>query len=144
VDTNARTVRGRNRKRTARKPKRKDPAFGRKDAATSPGSTNRWGRVMQAPWNHKSTFLPYTGEAIDFMLEDRSQPMHGTFANGMFHSRWADYDVDRVHSWREAHGEPPALQADLSKMVTTGTWIARLNRRLRDLVWHRHVAPQTH
>jgi len=41
--------------------------------------------VMQAPWIFSSTFLPYTSELIDFLLEDRSEPLDGTFGDGMFH-----------------------------------------------------------
>jgi hypothetical protein len=62
--------------------------------------------AMSTKWNFSSTFLPYTGEPIDFQLEDREEPIHGTFANGTFHSRWADYDADRVQSWRTAIGDP--------------------------------------
>jgi hypothetical protein len=66
------------------------------------GTSLAGSHVMQAPWIFSSTFLPYTGEPIDFMLEDRSQPIHGTFGDGAFHSRWADYDAQRVLSWRVA------------------------------------------
>ena len=78
---------------------------------------------MQNQWIFSSTFLPYTGEPIDFMLEDRGQPIHGTYADGSFHSRWADYDADRVTSWRGTEGNPPAVQC-VSVAVPTGAFIA--------------------
>jgi len=53
-----------------------------------------------------STFLPYSGEPIDFQLEDREEPIHGTFDKGVFHSRWANYEVARVQSWRQALIDP--------------------------------------
>ena len=83
---------------------------------------------MQAKWIFSSTFLPYTGEPIEFMLEDRNQPIHGTFANGLFHSRWADYDADRVASWRGSDGDPSAEPIALPKAVSTGVFIATMKR----------------
>ena len=50
-----------------------------------------------------STFFPYTDEPIDFRIKDREEPIHGSFVHGNFHSRFADYDVHRVQSWRHAH-----------------------------------------
>lgn len=87
---------------------------------------------MQEKWIFSSTFLPYTGEPIEFMLEDRKQPIHGTFANGAFHSRWADYDVDRVASWRGSDGDPSAEPIKLST-ASTGRFIATLKRLARVL-----------
>ena len=86
---------------------------------------------MQAQWIFSSTFLPYTGEPIEFLLEDRKQPIHGTFANGLFHSRWADYDADRVASWRGSDGDPSAEQIAMPTVVTAGTFITTLRRLAR-------------
>lgn len=92
---------------------------------------------MQEKWIFSSTFLPYTGEPIEFLLEDRSQPIHGTFADGVFHSRWADYDADRIASWREtAPDETVPEEADPGPSIApielsaapTGTFIAVLKR----------------
>jgi hypothetical protein len=63
---------------------------------------------METQWIFSSTFLPGAGEAIEFLLEEREQPMHGTFANGAFHSSWADYDSSRVGSWRVLQDDPSA------------------------------------
>jgi len=40
-------------------------------------------------------------------------PIHGTFTEGVFHARWADYRADRVDSWHasEAEQSAPAAQA---------------------------------
>ena len=87
---------------------------------------------MQEKWIFSSTFLPYTGEPIEFMLEDRNQPIHGTFANGAFHSRWADYDADRVASWRGSDPYPSAVPIQLST-ASTGSFITTLKRLARIL-----------
>jgi hypothetical protein len=96
---------------------------------------------MQASWIFSSTFLPCTGEPVDFLLEDRSQPMHGTFANGMFHSRWADYAADRVQSWRGADSDPSAEPLDLPKAATTGSWVALLKRLPQVFSMRRNACP---
>jgi len=87
---------------------------------------------MQEKWIFSSTFLPYTGEPIEFMLEERNQPIHGTFSNGVFHSRWADYDADRVASWRGSDGDPSAEPIELST-ASTGGFITTLKRLARIL-----------
>jgi hypothetical protein len=103
---------------------------------------------MQAPWIYSSTFLPYTGEPIDFLLEDRSQPMHGTFVDGMFHSRWADYAADRVQSWRGSDSDPSAGPLDIPKIATTGIWVAVLKRLPQVFSMRRNASqmerPRTH
>ena len=95
---------------------------------------------MQAPWNFSSTLLPYAGEPIDFRLEDR-QPMHVIFANGMSHSRWADYGADRVQSWRGSEADPSAAHLDMPKASTTEVSIALFKRLTRLLSWRRKVTP---
>jgi len=65
---------------------------------------------MQMPWIFSSTSLPNTSEPIDFLLEDRDEPMHGTFGNGSFHSRWADYSASRVQSWRSTSADLTATR----------------------------------
>jgi len=101
---------------------------------------------MQAKWIFSSTFLPYTGEPIEFMLEDRNQPIHGTFADGIFHSRWADYDADRVASWRGSDGDPSAEPIELST-VSKGRFVTTLKRLARILSGRRSspiAAPRSH
>lgn len=61
---------------------------------------------MSTPWIFCSTFLPSIGEPIDFLLEGRDEPIHGTFDRGVFHSRWAEYESARVRSWRQALIDP--------------------------------------
>jgi hypothetical protein len=96
---------------------------------------------MQAQWIFSSTFLPYTGEPIEFLLEDRKQPIHGTFANGIFRSRWADYGADRVASWRKADGDPSAEPIEMPHAVASGTFMATLKRLGRALSTSRRAAP---
>jgi hypothetical protein len=88
---------------------------------------------MQAQWIFSSTFLPYTGEPIEFMLEDREQPIHGIFANGLFRSRWADYDSDRVQSWRGSDGDPSAAPIAIPEATTTAAFITTMRRLCRIL-----------
>jgi hypothetical protein len=54
---------------------------------------------MQTKWILRSTSLPGAGDPVDFLLLNRSVPIHGAFTDGVFHARWADYGVDRVESW---------------------------------------------
>jgi hypothetical protein len=51
---------------------------------------------MQLKWIFRSTLLPMSKEPVEFLVEERGQSIHGTFANCIFHSRWADYDARRV------------------------------------------------
>jgi hypothetical protein len=57
---------------------------------------------MQPNWILRSAALPRAGKPIDFLLADRSVPIHGAFGDGVFHARWADYGADRVESWCES------------------------------------------
>ena len=97
---------------------------------------------MQAPWIFSSTFLPYTGEPIDFLLKDRSEPLHGTFGNGMFHSRWADYGADRVQSWRGSDADQVVAPMGMPKVATAGAFITTW-RRLTSAVSGRRSAVPT-
>jgi hypothetical protein len=64
--------------------------------------TSARSHVMELQWIYSASFLPYTGEPIEFMLEERGQSIYGTFANGHFHSGGADYNSHQVTSWRES------------------------------------------
>lgn len=55
---------------------------------------------MYAEWIIRSNGLPREGQRIEFLLESRSVAMEGSYTRHAFHSRWAEYDVDRVRSWR--------------------------------------------
>jgi hypothetical protein len=95
---------------------------------------------MQTQWIFSSTFLPRTGEPVDFMLEDRGQPIHGTFADGSFRSRWADYDAGRVKSWRGSEGDPSAVQI-APKAAPTGGFVAMLKRLIKPSLADCHAVP---
>ncbi len=93
---------------------------------------------MATYWILSSTYLPHRGETIDFQLDDREEPVHGTFADGNFHSRWADYSVDRVTSWRKAvvdpMHEPIATQRSATPRVPAPrAWLRPLQRLARVL-----------
>lgn len=84
---------------------------------------------MATHWIFSSTYLPHSGEPVDFQIDDREEPLHGTFANGCFHSRWADYAVERVRSWRKAMVDPlhepiatPGLRALRSWWMPLPMW----------------------
>jgi len=53
---------------------------------------------MDAQWVASSTVLPFEGQAINFLLEDRAIALEGTYAGQTFRSRWTGYDVDRVRT----------------------------------------------
>ncbi|MEO8742119.1 MAG: hypothetical protein ABI365_02910 [Lysobacteraceae bacterium] len=96
---------------------------------------------MQEPWIYSSTFLPYTGEPIEFLLEAHDQPIHGTFDNGVFHSRWADYAAERVASWRDWKTGHAADHPGVSlavPAVSNGSFLTRL-KRLAGMLSHRRV-----
>jgi len=57
---------------------------------------------MQAIWVASSASLPPESQVVEFLLDDRSVPMDGTYAHSSFHSRWTEYDVGRVRTWRSS------------------------------------------
>ena len=70
---------------------------------------------MHAIWVASSASLPPEGQIVEFLLDDRSVPMDGTYARSSFHSRWTDYDVGRVRTWRSSDtsslSPEPAIRA---------------------------------
>jgi len=64
---------------------------------------------MIVPWVPCSDSLPRDGDAIRFLLDSRDASLDGTYAGGAFRSRWNEYDVGRVRSWRTMDGIPSAL-----------------------------------
>lgn len=86
---------------------------------------------MQGPWVFSSTSLPHTGEPIEFLLENRRHAIHGTFANGLFHSRWVDYDADRVTLWRKSDPSAASIQAQVvAKTSVFAGMLAKLRKML--------------
>lgn len=55
---------------------------------------------MMMHWVPCSDSLPRDGDAIRFLLDSRDASIDGTYARGAFRSRWNEYDVGRVRSWR--------------------------------------------
>ncbi len=96
---------------------------------------------MQTEWIFSSTFLPFAGDSVEFMLEEREQPIHGTFVNGVFHSRWADYEIDRVQSWRAAEADPSLEAMPIPKNEQPRGFIITLKRLARMLSRSRNTAP---
>ena len=72
---------------------------------------------MQMSWISSSTNLPRDGESIQFLADGREVGMRGTYTSGVFHSRWAEYDVGRVGAWH-------AL--DTERMQTSRSMLDRL------------------
>jgi hypothetical protein len=79
---------------------------------------------MQSQWILSSTSLPHAGRPIYFLLIDRNVPMHGTFANGVFHAHWAEYAAERVESW--CADDAPAAPIELSKVTIAGRFLRTL------------------
>jgi hypothetical protein len=94
--------------------------------------------AMAMPWVFSSTFLPHSGEPIDFLLEDRDEPIHGTFEDGGFHSRWANYDSARVRSWRQAPIDPEHEVIGDSRIARPRKVLATLARVAMRLVGKNH------
>lgn len=57
---------------------------------------------MYTTWVRSSAALPYEGQPVEFILDDREIAIDGTYAGHTFCSRWTKYDLDRVGSWRVA------------------------------------------
>lgn len=55
---------------------------------------------MYTPWVRSSTALPREGQPVEFVLDDREIAIDGTYAGQTFWSRWTNYDLERVGSWR--------------------------------------------
>lgn len=60
---------------------------------------------MYADWITSSNGLPREGQQIEFMLDFRDVAMKGSYTHQVFHSHWAEYEVDRVRSWRNLRQE---------------------------------------
>jgi hypothetical protein len=82
---------------------------------------------MQNQWIYSSTFLPFTGEPIEFRLEEREQAIPGTFIDGVFHSQWAHYGRNSVGSWRSLGSDRPTLPM-VAQESTTGSFSRFINR----------------
>lgn len=70
---------------------------------------------MPIQWVFTSACLPHADEAVEFLLVDRYVPMCGKYSNGVFRSHWAEYEVDRVKSWRTADFSPPEMALGLTR-----------------------------
>jgi hypothetical protein len=55
---------------------------------------------MHAPWVRSCAALPSEGQVVEFILDDRDVAIDGTYAGQSFHSRWTEYDLERVGTWR--------------------------------------------
>ncbi len=91
---------------------------------------------MQHQWIYSSSFLPYTGEPIEFRLEEREQSITGTFADGVFHSHLARYNRSNVGSWRSLDSAPSA-QPFGAPTSTTGSF-SRIFQRLKNSISRNH------
>ena len=60
------------------------------------------GWYMDAQVPGPLTGLPKQGQAVEFVLDDRDVAMLGTYDRQMFRSRWSEYAINRVRTWRSA------------------------------------------
>lgn len=93
---------------------------------------------MATSWIFSSTFLPHTGEPVDFLLEDREEPIHGTFGGGIFRSRWAQYESTRVRSWRRALVDPTHEMIVPPRISAGRRMFAAVERAARRLMGKAH------
>ncbi len=56
---------------------------------------------MFEDWMNSSTGLPRDGEQIQFVIVHRTVALAGIYSHRAFHSRWAEYGIDRVCCWRK-------------------------------------------
>ncbi len=54
-----------------------------------------------------ATGLPREGQPVDFVLDGRDIPIHGTYAERTFRSRWSGYEIESVRAWRYADADSP-------------------------------------
>lgn len=92
--------------------------------------------VMRDQWIYSSNFLPYTGEPIEFRLEEREKPIPGNFADGVFHSRWADYRRSRVGSWRSLDSDASALPIEVP--TSRGGSFSWIVTRMKNIISRSH------
>jgi hypothetical protein len=97
--------------------------------------------TMASQWISSSAFLPHTGEAIDFLLKGRDVPIHGKFDGGVFHSRWADYESERVGSWRQALIDPSHEAIGQLRVAGARRKITTVGRIARWLVGRNQFEP---
>ena len=55
---------------------------------------------MDTRWVTSATALPQEGQPVEFVLDGRAVAMGGIYVRRTFRSRWAGYEVERVHTWR--------------------------------------------
>lgn len=92
------------------------------------------------------SFLPSEQELVTFFVDDREASVFGKFADGKFHSRWADYDVGRVQSWQAAvAGADPmreqAVESTMTERLDRSSILGRLSNCLRSRAADRDVVP---
>jgi len=51
-------------------------------------------------WVPSSAALPREGQPVEFVLDDRAVAIDGTYARQIFRSRWTEYEIARVRTWR--------------------------------------------
>ena len=88
---------------------------------------------MQMSWISSSTNLPLEGEPVQFLADGREVSLRGTYTNGVFHSRWAEYDVGRIGAWHAQDINHAVAQIVVSNRASTEKSFTVL-KRLRGLI----------
>jgi hypothetical protein len=57
---------------------------------------------MYTQWIRSIAGLPLEGQPVEFVLDGREVAIEGTYIERAFRSRWSDYTIERVRSWRPA------------------------------------------
>jgi hypothetical protein len=73
-------------------------------------------------------FMPYTGEPIDLLPEDRETQLHGTFVNDSLHTRYADNRSNRDQSRQRAVVVTVQPVTGRPRVKERQDWIAALKR----------------
>jgi hypothetical protein len=61
---------------------------------------------MSIEWVTSSAALPHDGDYVEFVLDGREVALDGTYRHLAFQSRWSEYDVQRVRTWRPVEFAP--------------------------------------
>lgn len=93
---------------------------------------------MSVSWISTTACLPLSGAPILFVLDHREGPMSGTYAQGVFHSRWSDYDVDNVRLWCASNVSTVAPMTVTNPQFQI--WIGLLNWLFGRLKGHNAIA----
>lgn len=85
-------------------------------------------RQAMLQWTCSLDQSPREEAIVEFLLQDRATPVHGTYSDGLFHSRWATYATSRVRAWRALDSGPQEPNAGTKRAERDEASLALLRR----------------